>query len=63
MDLSGIVERTQSLIVVIIDVTFFVVVGIYGLACGIIGARKAWRGESWCYPTNLRFGGPTGRAS
>lgn len=61
--LSGMVLRTQSLIVVIIDLTFFEVVGIYGLACGIIGARKAWRGERWCYPINLRLGGRTERAS
>ena len=61
--LTSIVVRAQSLVLVVIDVTFFEVVGIYVLACGIIGARKAWRGERWCYPINLRCGGPTQRAS
>lgn len=61
--LSSITARTQSLIVVIIDVTFFEVVGIYGFACAIVGARKAWGGERWRYPINLRWRGRTKRAT
>jgi uncharacterized Tic20 family protein len=33
----------------------FEVMGLYGIVCGIVGARKAWRGETWRYPVNLRI--------
>jgi len=37
------------------DVALFEVLGIYGAVCGLIGASRAWRGEVWRYPVNVRL--------
>lgn len=33
----------------------FEILAVYGVTCGIVGARKAWRGETWRYPVNARL--------
>jgi uncharacterized Tic20 family protein len=35
--------------------TYFLLMAAYALPCGVIGARKAYRGELWCYPFNVRL--------
>jgi uncharacterized Tic20 family protein len=47
--------KTQSGILGILTISVFELIGLYAVVCGVIGARKAWRGESWRYPFNLRM--------
>ncbi len=44
--------RAAAAVFALVWVAYFV----YALIVGVIGAVKAWRGESWSYPVNLRLG-------
>lgn len=47
--------RSQSMGLFYLTVGLFAFVGIYAVTCGVVGARKAWRGETWEYPLNIRL--------
>ena len=34
---------------------YFTIVGVYAIVVGIMGAVRAWHGEVWRYPANLRM--------
>jgi hypothetical protein len=53
--LSVATVRTQSAILWVLDVAAFALIGLYAAVCGVVGARKAWRGQLWRYPISIRM--------
>jgi uncharacterized Tic20 family protein len=53
--LGVVTDTTQSKALGWVNVAIFQLLGIYGMVCAVIGARKAWRGEQWRYPLNIRL--------
>ena len=53
--LAIMLSRTHSQVAGWLAVLGFALIGPYAATCGVIGARKAWRGEVWRYPLNIRL--------
>jgi uncharacterized Tic20 family protein len=53
--LTYLTVASQSNALAYTNFAIFGVVGLYAIVCGLVGARKAWRGESWRYPVNIRL--------
>jgi len=46
---------THSQLIGWLTIGAFTAILIYAWVCGVVGAKKAWRGEYWRYPINLRL--------
>ena len=52
---AAIATASQWDIAGVLTIAYFEIFAVYAVVVGIVGAVKAWRGETWRYPVNLRL--------